>query len=80
MDNATSKNCVICGKPLMGGDSSSEHIIPNAIGGILKDSGIYCKTCNSEFGSGQDKEFTSMFALFMDQLDIRKERETKGTS
>ncbi len=80
MDVAIVKRCVICGKPLMGGDSSSEHIIPNAIGGILKDSGIYCKTCNSKFGSEQDKEFTSMFALFMDQLDIRKERETKGTS
>ena len=41
---------------------SEEHIIHNAIGGILKSDSIYCKKCNSKYGSDLDKAFTEIFA------------------
>ncbi len=74
------KHCVLCGKPLIGADLSSEHIIHNAIGGNLEDTGIYCKECNGKFGTNEDKAFTSIFAPFVDRLDVRRTRKTKGTS
>ena len=45
------KKCVICDCILDESNKSSEHIIHNAIGGILEDEGIYCKACNSQLGS-----------------------------
>ena len=73
------KHCVICGAPLDDSNRSSEHIIQNAIGGILEDSGIYCKNCNSKFGRDLDKKFTSIFSFFVDRLDIKKSRKSKGS-
>lgn len=45
------KVCVICGKLLEGENKSREHIIHNALGGILEDDTIYCKECNGMYGS-----------------------------
>ena len=80
LDIKTTPKCIICGKPLIGDDLSSEHVIHNALGGILEDSGIYCKDCNGKFGTNEDKAFTSIFAPFMDRLNVRRTRKTKGCS
>lgn len=73
------KKCVICEAPLNSQNKSNEHIIHNAIGGSLEDDEIYCKKCNSLYGSDRDKAFTQIFAPLVDGINIRKTRKTKGT-
>ncbi len=72
--------CCACDSPLNEENKSSEHIIHNAIGGILKDTSIYCKSCNSKYGTEADKDFTKMFAYIMAHGNIRRDRKTKGSS
>ena len=74
------KTCVLCGVQLDELNRSEEHIIHNAIGGHLKSDRIYCKMCNEQFGSNQDKAFTKIFSPFVDGLNIHKDRTTKGAS
>ncbi len=75
------KKCVICDCILDESNKSSEHIIHNAIGGILEDDGIYCKACNSRLGSKTDIAFTSIFAPIVDSINIHKSRRNSdGTS
>jgi len=74
------KKCVICGVELTEQNKSKEHIIHNAIGGCLECDGIYCKTCNNQFGSNQDKAFVKTFAPILDRVNLHKSRKTKGTS
>ena len=66
-------------EPITDKNRSSEHIIHNAIGGTLEDDGIYCKTCNSRYGTDDDSGFTKIFAPLMHELDIRRSRKTPGT-
>ena len=72
--------CCICGNKISADNCSEEHIIHNAIGGVLKDTGIYCKTCNSKFGSDTDIEFTKIFSAIIDNLDMNFDRKTQKTS
>lgn len=75
------KKCVICDCILDESNKSSEHIIHNAIGGILEDDGIYCKACNSHLGSKTDIKFTRIFAPIVDSINIHKSRRNSdGTS
>ena len=53
--------CCICGMEIDQENRSEEHIIHNAIGGILKSDSIYCKKCNSKYGSDLDKAFTDVY-------------------
>lgn len=79
-DKMEAKRCCICGNLIDENNRSEEHIIHNGIGGWLKDDGIYCKECNSSYGTELDIDFIKMFAPVVDNLDIRIERKTKGTS
>lgn len=72
--------CCICGEEINAKNKSEEHIIHNAIGGILKSEGIYCKECNSKYGSDADKAFTEIFAPIIDGLDMNFDRKTGKTS
>lgn len=72
--------CCICGKEIDAKNRSEEHIIHNAVGGILKSEGIYCKECNSRYGSDTDKAFTEIFAPIIDGLDMNFDRKTSKTS
>lgn len=72
--------CCICEKSIDENNKSEEHIIHNAIGGILKSESIYCKECNSKYGSDMDKAFTEMFAPIIDGLDMNFDRKTGKTS
>lgn len=71
--------CCICGTELVStgekSNCSQEHIIPNAIGGILKSSDIYCKTCNSNMGTDIDKAFCDIFASIVNNLDMHFDRK-----
>ena len=69
-----------CGMEIDQENRSEEHIIHNAIGGILKSDSIYCKKCNSKYGSDLDKAFTEIFAPIIDGLDMNFDRKTGKTS
>lgn len=78
-------NCYLCGAPLeshVDSDTKNhyEHIIPQAIGGQLKASGILCKTCGGEefLGGKVDKPFCDIFTLITERLDIKKDRGTNS--
>ena len=75
--------CCICGTELVStgekSNCSQEHIIPNAIGGILKSSDIYCKTCNSNMGTDIDKAFCDIFASIVNNLDMHFDRKQNAT-
>ena len=75
--------CCICGTELVStgekSNCSQEHIIPNAIGGILKSSDIYCKTCNSNMGTDIDKAFCDIFASIVNNLDMHFDRKKNAT-
>lgn len=72
--------CCICGEYINEKNRSEEHIIHNAVGGILKSEGIYCKKCNNRYGSDTDKAFTEIFAPIIDGLDMNFDRKTGKTS
>jgi len=54
---------------------TAEHIIPQSIGGRLKPR-LYCKDCNSAFGTVLDKEISDQFGHIATTLQIRRERGT----
>lgn len=72
--------CCVCGTEIDEKNRSEEHIIHNAIGGVLKSDSIYCKKCNSKYGSDADKAFTEIFAPIIDGLDMNFDRKTGKTS
>lgn len=81
------KNCYLCDKPLESHINSNtinhfEHIIPQAIGGLLKIPGILCKSCGGEeFLGGQvDTPFCRIFTLITERLDIKKHRGTNSVA
>ena len=79
--------CYLCGITLeLNVDSNTknhyEHIIPQALGGQLKKSGILCKTCGGEkyLGGKVDKPFSDIFKLITERIDIKKDRNTNSVS
>lgn len=72
------KYCVYCQKPL-NSNSSKEHIIPNAIGGLLESCDICCKVCNEELGEKEDIEFTKIFIPITENFNIKKSRKTANS-
>jgi len=52
---------------------TDEHIIPQALGGRLKEY-LYCKVCNDKFGKVVDAEIANQFGNIATILKIRRER------
>lgn len=52
---------------------TEEHIIPQALGGILSD-WIYCKKCNETFGSGIDAELIRRLGYIGTSLNVKREK------
>ncbi|MCK2184672.1 HNH endonuclease [Halomonas sp. YJPS3-2] len=58
-----------------------EHIIQQAIGGVLKSNNILCETCGEILGRAVDAPFSMMFDSICTRLDIKKDRgNNKGTA
>ena len=72
--------CCVCGIEIDEENRSEEHIIHNAIGGVLKSDSIYCKECNSKYGSDADKAFIEIFAPIIDGLYMNFDRKAGKTS
>lgn len=68
--------CNICFACLKHPIDSTEHIIPQCIGGWLK-ANIYCEKCNSLFGRILDNKIDDYFGYFSKTLRIKTERKTR---
>lgn len=62
--------CFACTQPK---ELTSEHIIPQAVGGKLKAS-LYCRECNVQFGREIDVEISKQFGKIATLLNIKRER------
>lgn len=60
------QKCIYCGAEII--NQSSEHIIQNAIGGLLESGDICCETCNKTVCSKMDAEFTSIFNAIISKI------------
>lgn len=54
---------------------NSEHVIHQAIGGLLVSDKIYCEKCNSKVGSSCDSKFTKIFVPITQNLNIKTSRK-----
>lgn len=53
--------CKNCKGKIEESNVSKEHVIHQAIGGLLVSDKIYCKKCNFQVGSSYDSKFTKIF-------------------
>lgn len=76
----TLKHCVYCNKPLdVTGKKSEEHIIQNALGGLLTSSEICCGECNNYLSRFIDAPFTKYFAPFLNYIpELNKTNKKKS--
>lgn len=70
MENAVNSKCFICLEPR---SLTAEHIIPQALGGRLREK-LYCARCNSDFGNSIDADLVKTFGFVATMLNIRRER------
>lgn len=61
--------CFACKKPK---NLTLEHVIPQALGGRLKER-LYCKDCNDTFGHELDDILSKNFGKFGTLLNIKRE-------
>lgn len=64
--------CYICGCSLNEENCSSEHIIPNALGGRQK-ADILCKSCNNRLGNKYDSELVNNLRIFSNLLNPKRD-------
>lgn len=67
-------NCLICGKLLNEKSSAEEHIIPNALGGLLTSRHATCLDCNSKTGHSDDSILIKYFEPFLAAFDVYRSR------
>ncbi len=67
--------CVYCNDKLDKNNSSLEHIIPQAIGGLLESYEICCKKCNTKKGDGNDTHFVNIFNPITESYNIKTSRK-----
>ena len=68
------KHCAICDTPISAKNDSSEHVIPNSIGGRLKVRGFICSVCNNGMGQTWDAVLASQLNWFSLALGTLRER------
>lgn len=67
-------NCYMCGAELENNNSAEEHIILNAIGGVLKSRNLICKQCNSNFGDEIDSRLAKQLQPFSVLMNVERDR------
>jgi len=68
--------CYMCGVELTATNSTEEHIILNAIGGVLKSKDLICKSCNSSFGNDMDCILAKQLQPFSVLMNVERDRGT----
>ncbi len=66
--------CYMCGAELTEENRTEEHIILNAIGGVLKSKDLICKQCNSNFGDKIDSLLAKQLQPFSVLMNVERER------
>jgi len=66
--------CRGCREPLTPENDSEAHVIPNALGGRLKPTGILCKACNGELDRLADNPLIEAFGAWPTLLDVPRDR------
>lgn len=66
--------CALCSCELSRENDSSEHVIPNAIGGRLKVQGLFCRNCNSAKGAAWDAALAKQLNVLCVLLGVKRER------
>lgn len=66
--------CLICNEDLKESNKADEHIICNALGGVLKSKELTCKKCNKDFGSKCEAQLAEGLEIFANLLDIKRAR------
>jgi hypothetical protein len=71
--------CIYCGAELTKKNISSEHIIQNAIGGLLESENICCDSCNTVVEEKIDKDFCSTLAFVTGRVpNLQKTNKSKS--
>ena len=75
-------HCYLCGKHFNEDTvlNHREHIIQNAIGGVLVSDDILCRSCGSYLGKSVDAPFEKMFSSISKLLKIRIQRKSNKRS
>ena len=71
--------CFLCGKPLTDTQSSSEHVIPNALGGRMHSKKLVCEDCNSFLGRTIDPPLVDALSVPASLLDVSRQRGRNRT-
>ncbi len=67
-------NCWSCGVELIFKQNTSlEHIIPDALGGMLTSYDLLCKWCNSRFGNGVDAGLIKQLEFYVQFINPRRD-------
>ncbi len=70
--------CIMCDLPLSPERQTEEHIIPNALGGLLTTRSATCISCNSGAGHSDDAYIANLFGPLLASLDVVRSRKRKG--
>ena len=68
--------CYLTGEPLTKENKSLEHIIPNAMGGVLKSRAILSKAGNQRLAEDIDVSFNKTFEGIYRRLPLARDRKT----
>lgn len=63
-------NCIFCNQELNEMNKSTEHIIPQCMGGKLKSKSIICRRCNSKFGTEFDESLIMRYKLILHPIRL----------
>lgn len=66
--------CVYCEENINIENKSKEHIIQNALGGLLESYDICCEKCNNIVQKCIDKEFCEIFSPIITQVPRLKKQ------
>jgi HNH endonuclease len=66
--------CALCEATITAENYSQEHLIPNALGGRRKVSGLLCRDCNSATGESWEAELAKQLLPLCLLLNISRER------
>jgi hypothetical protein len=68
------RRCYSCDEIITATNKAVEHIIPNALGGKLKNPFLLCASCNSRLGGEVDEPFFDQMGFVVNRLGIKRER------
>jgi len=68
------RTCYSCNEVLHSANKTEEHIIINAVGGLLKSRRIICNKCNRDFGLEIDAALADQLKIFSNLLNIKRDR------